>query len=77
ADVEYTAPGSFIFPPYTSIPFIARDGTRVDSIKRDPATGKKTIDSSVDVNSNQFFTSYTTNEIPWVGSGDDGKGSVT
>ncbi|MBQ9917866.1 MAG: hypothetical protein IJO71_11800 [Microbacterium sp.] len=77
ADVEYTAPGSFIFPPYTSIPFIARDGTRVDSIKRDATTGKKTIDSSVDVNANQFFTSYTTNEIPWVGSGDDGKGSVT
>ncbi|WP_295786014.1 hypothetical protein [uncultured Microbacterium sp.] len=77
ADVEYTAPGSFIYPPYTSIPFIARDGTRVDSIRRDPTSGAKTIDSGVDVNANQFFTSYTTNEIPWVGSGDDGRGSVT
>lgn len=77
ADVEFTAPGSIIYPPYTSIPFIARDGTRVDSITRDPKTGGKTINSAVDVNANQFFTSYTTNEIPWVGSGDDGKGSVT
>lgn len=75
-DVEFTAPGFSVFPPYTSIPFIARDGTRVDSITRDPVTGAKKKDSQVNVNANQFFTSFTTNEIPWVGSGDDGAGSV-
>jgi hypothetical protein len=75
-DVDYTVPGARVFPPYTSIPFIARDGTRVDSISRDSATGTKTKNGSVNVNANQFFTSFTTNEIPWVGSGDDGRGSV-
>ncbi|MDF9809688.1 hypothetical protein M2116_000632 [Aurantimicrobium minutum] len=31
---------------------------------------------SINVNSNQFFTKYTTNEIPWVPSSSDGSGSV-
>lgn len=30
----------------------------------------------INVNSNQFFTKYTTNEIPWVPSASDGSGSV-
>lgn len=30
----------------------------------------------INVNSNQFFTKYTTNEIPWVPSSNDGTGSV-
>ncbi|KAA9110983.1 hypothetical protein [Microbacterium rhizomatis] len=78
ADLPYTAPSAVPFlPPFTSIPFVARDGTRVDGIKTDPVTGVTSIDDTVDPNNNQFFSSYTTNEIPWVGSGNDGKGSVT
>ncbi len=77
ADLPYTAPGVSLFPPFTSIPFIARDGTAVSNIRTDPATGAKTVDPSVNVNNNQFFTSYTTSEIPWAGSGNDGTGSVS
>ncbi len=36
-DQAYTAPGLASFlPPYTAIPFVARDGKRVDAIKTDP-----------------------------------------
>lgn len=78
ADQPYSAPSAISFlPPFTSIPFIARDGTRVDGIVTDAATGAKSIDTSVDVNNNQFFTNYSTNEVPWVGSGDNGKGAVS
>ncbi|TPW73639.1 hypothetical protein [Schumannella sp. 10F1B-5-1] len=55
---------------YTSIPFRAVDGTVstniVDGVRTD----------AVDPNSNQFFTKYTTNEVSWAGSGDDGTGAV-
>jgi hypothetical protein len=30
----------------------------------------------VDVNTNPFFTQYTTNEVKWVGSGSDGSNSI-
>ncbi|HAN25713.1 MAG: hypothetical protein CMH36_10285 [Microbacterium sp.] len=77
-DQAYSAPNSVPFlPPYTAIPFVSRKGDRVDGIKTDATTGKKTIDTSVDVNNNQFITSYSTNEIPWAGSGNDGSGSVS
>lgn len=77
-DQAYTAPGLASFlPPYTAIPFVARDGKRVDAIKTDPTTGAKSRDLTVDLSTNEFFTSYTTNEIPWAGSGDDGSGSVS
>ncbi|MEO5920013.1 MAG: hypothetical protein ABIQ01_02610 [Pseudolysinimonas sp.] len=77
-DLPYTALSANPFlPPYTRIPFVARDGSRIDGIKTDPVTGVRTIDESVDLNINQFFTSYSTNEIPWVGSGDDGTGAVS
>ena len=77
ADQQFSAPSAVSFlPPYTAIPFVARDGSRVDGIKTDPATGQKSIDTSVDVNNNQFFTAYTTSEVPWVGSGNDGTGQA-
>jgi len=77
-DQQYSAANAVSFlPPYTAIPFVARNGARVDGVKTDAVTGKRSIDTSVNVNSNQFFTSYTTNEVPWAGSGNDGKGSVS
>lgn len=76
-DRPYTAPNVIPFlPAYTGIPFVARDGDRVDGVKTDPATGATSIDPTVNLNVNKFFTGDTTNEIPWAGSGDDGKGSV-
>ncbi|TPW77144.1 hypothetical protein [Schumannella soli] len=57
---------------YTSIPFKAVDGTVYSNI--DAAT--KTRIRGIDPNTNQFFTKYTTNEVPWAGSGSDGTGTV-
>lgn len=77
ADQQYSAANVVSFlPPYTSIPFVSRKGTTVSSIGTD-AGGANTVDSTVDVNSNQFFTAYSTNEIPWAGSGNDGTGAVS
>lgn len=76
-DLPYSAPSAVSFlPPYTAVPFVARNGKRIDGIKKDPVTGSNSIDYDVDINNNQFFTSYTTNEIPWAGSGNDGRGAV-
>jgi hypothetical protein len=77
-DKPYSALTAVPFlPPYTGIPFVARNGDRVDGIKTDPTTGAKSIDETVNLNINKFFTNYSTNEVPWVGSGDDGTGSVS
>lgn len=78
-DQQYSAPSKPAFlPPYTAVPFIARDGkNRLDGITTDPTTGVKSRDLSVDMSNSQFFTSYSTNEIPWVGSGDGGTGAVS
>ncbi|CAN5165567.1 hypothetical protein BH09ACT6_BH09ACT6_25030 [soil metagenome] len=70
-DLQYTVPSSnFAIPTYTSIPFRAVTGETVSSI----SNGKH--DETVDVNNNQFFTKYTTNEIKWIGSGDNGTGTA-
>ena len=42
----------------------------------DGETVQKTGDEFVDLNTNQFFTTYTTNEVKWAGTGADGSGSV-
>ncbi len=69
-DAQYTSPGDgFANPTYTSIPYRAVDGTTVASV-----VDNKQV--AVDVNSHQFFTRYTTNMVPWAGSGMDGSGSV-
>jgi hypothetical protein len=69
-DAMYTAPGDgFANPTYTSIPFRSVGGETIASV----VDNKKV---NVDVNTNQYFTKYTTNMIPWAGSGGDGTGSV-
>jgi hypothetical protein len=79
SDLAYTDPGSGYFEPaYTSIPFKSVAGEMIENVKEgkkivDPATGKPV---EVDVNTNRFFTEYTSNEIPWAGSGEDGTGST-
>lgn len=76
-DAQYTAPGngSFFDPPYTSVPFVAADGTVVASVVED-ANGVNKQVTTVNVNTNQFFTNYTSNEVTWAGSNDNGEGSV-
>ena len=70
-DAQYTAPGTnFANPTYTSIPFRAPAGDPVASV----VDNKKV--ENVDVNTNQYFTSYTTNEVKWAGSGTDGSGAI-
>jgi hypothetical protein len=75
-DEAFTVPGAGYFnPPYTSIPFKSATGKTISSIITDE-NGSKRQDETVDVNSNEFFTQFTTNEIKWAGSGDDGTGAV-
>jgi hypothetical protein len=72
-DAAYTAnaDGDDPFnPPYTSIPFRAANGKTVASVV------DSKIVSGVNVNSNEFFTAQTTNEVPWAGMGADGSGAA-
>jgi hypothetical protein len=70
ADEKYTAPSaSPLIPTYTSIPFRSATGVTVASV-----VDNKRVD--VDVNTNQFFTRLTTNEVSWAGSTGDGIGSA-
>ena len=70
-DAKYTAPSPFFtIPTYTSIPFRSVDGKVIQSVSDD---NKKL---EVDVNTNEYFTQYTTNEVKWAGSGSDGAGSA-
>ena len=65
--------GSYTGIPFRSVP--------------DPVTGESKVIAKVDdkgaiipgvnLNENEFFTKYTTNEVPWAGSGSNGTGSVT
>jgi len=74
-DQEFTVPGTnFFTPTYTSIPFESVTGETVSNITT--TGGSKAIDTTVDVNSNRFFTRLTTNEVSWVGSSPDGTGTV-
>ncbi|MFG6475133.1 hypothetical protein ACFXP7_01970 [Microbacterium sp. P06] len=78
-DLSYTVPGpDSLTPPQTSVPFVSsttRDGVheRVERIANGafvPGT------DTLDVNQNQFFSQYTTNEISWAGSAANGTGST-
>jgi len=75
-DEQYTSAGSgFANPPYTAIPFRAVSGETVASVVKNDK-GELVHDTTVDVNKNQFFTEYTSNEVKWAGSDDTGTGSV-
>lgn len=70
-DEQYTSPESGPFnPTYTSIPFRSATGKTISSI------GSNHEKLDVDVNTHEFFTQYTSNEIKWAGSGADGTGSA-
>ncbi|ANP73334.1 hypothetical protein [Cryobacterium arcticum] len=75
-DEQYTTAGAgFAVPPYTSIPFQPRNGALVTSVVKN-AKGVLVHDTTVDVNKNEYFTEYTSNEIKWAGSDDTGAGAV-
>jgi len=69
-DLPFTAPASGLLGAMTSIPFRSATGVTVASV----VDGVRV--PGVDVNNNEFFTRYTTNEVSWAGSGADGVGSV-
>ncbi|MFZ8757105.1 hypothetical protein ACO03V_06765 [Microbacterium sp. HMH0099] len=69
AALTTTAAGA-LDPAYTSIPFRSATGDTIASV----VDGRRV--PGVDVNTNPFFTQYTSNEIPWAGTGADGTGST-
>ncbi|HEY3410305.1 MAG TPA: hypothetical protein VGK53_19220 [Propionicimonas sp.] len=70
-DTSNTAVSSSFFEPtMTAIPYTSATGVTIASV----VDGKR-VDSP-DLDSNEFFTKYTTNEVTWAGSGADGSGSV-
>lgn len=69
-DEAYTMPSpNFAVPTYTSIPFRSVTGKTLASV-----VDKKKV--NVDVNNNEFFTAFTSNEIKWAGSGSNGEGTA-
>jgi len=73
-DQKYTKPGNgWANPPYTSIPFNAATGTQIWDLKRNQA-GVLSYDSSVSMESNEFFSKMTSNEVPWAASDASGVG---
>lgn len=90
-DMKYTEVSEDFFrPTYTGIPFVAVNPENIVDDRLAPAdrvvtnlttnaageTVQKTGDAYVDLNTNQFFTASTTNEVRWAGAGEDGSGSV-
>ncbi len=70
-DESSTVPAAGFFDPaYTAIPFRSATGETIASV----VDGKRV--PGVDVNTNAFFTQYTSNEVPWAGTGADGTGST-
>ena len=75
-DEKYTVPRAGMFTPaYTSIPFRGVDGTVIADVEQRSPEPNARI-AGVDVNTNEFFTQFTTNEVKWAGSGPNGSGSV-
>jgi hypothetical protein len=74
-DAKYTVPKiGLTIPAYTSIPFRAVSGEVISSTE--PGVGGVPRRTDVDVNTNQFFTKFTSNELNWIGSGNDGTNSI-
>ncbi|MGK0741364.1 hypothetical protein ACSHWG_05715 [Leucobacter sp. Z1108] len=91
-DLRFTAPAlSELQPTYTGIPFVAVNAEKIVDETLAPAdrvvSALKWNETTqtlvqrlgadfVDLNTNPFFTEYTTNEVRWAPSGLDGSGSV-
>ncbi|HEY3546081.1 MAG TPA: hypothetical protein VGK17_08305 [Propionicimonas sp.] len=72
-DSAYNAVGAGWWEPsMTAIPFTSATGVTIASV-----VGGKRVPNAPDLDSNEFFTKYTTNEVTWAGSGADGSGSVS
>lgn len=72
-DVPYTAPSpGWWEPAMTAIPFRSATGSVVASV----VDGAR-VPNEPDLNNNEFFNKYTTNEVSWAGSGADGSGAVS
>jgi hypothetical protein len=70
-DSAFSTPaGGFFNPAYSAVPFRSATGATVEAV----VDGVRV--PGVNVNTNQFFTQYTSNEIPWAGSGSDGTGKT-
>ncbi|GGH47828.1 hypothetical protein [Microbacterium album] len=79
-DRPFAVPGSgFVNPTQVIVPFRAADAqqTVISRVEADPEDWTRNrLIPGVDVDSNQFFTRTTTNEVVWAGSGADGTGAV-
>lgn len=72
-DTAYTAVGTTFFDPtMTAIPFRSATGVTLSLIE-DGAY----VPDPANLDNNQFFTKYTTNEVSWAGTGADGSGSIS
>lgn len=72
-DTSYSVVGSSFFDPtMTAIPFRSATGVDISLIK----DGAWVADPG-NLDNNEFFTKFTTNEVSWAGSGADGSGSVS
>lgn len=79
-DKAFTVYGDgFATPTYTSIPFRAANGRTIANVVDGKYSYTKDADGKdvlADMNTNEFFSKYTTNMVAWAGSGGDGSGSV-
>lgn len=91
-DLPFTAPALSEFQPtYTGVPFVAVNPEKIVDENLAPADRvvnalrwnestqtlvQKLGAEYVDLNTNPFFTEYTTNEVRWAPSGVNGSGSV-
>lgn len=72
-DLAYTAVGTTFFDPtLTAVPFVSATGTTVKLVENG-----KVVPDPPDLDNNEFFNKYTTNEVSWAGTGADGSGSVS
>ncbi len=71
-------PGSGFFDPaQVSIPFQSATGKTLASVVDGKLVTDPTTKSLVNLDSNEFYGPYTTNEVPWAGFGADGTGTST
>lgn len=90
-DLPFTAMRTSTPPPtYTAIPFVAYNPAGIVDETLAPAESvltnlthdangalvQKSDEDFVDLNTNPFFTAFTSNEVAWAPSGADGSGSV-